>query len=93
PLMRRILTQALREMMLMHSSDWQFLIHNHSAADYAEQRLFFHNSDFNKLCDIAERVSSRLSLTREEEAYLHKTEKRDSIFSELQLEWWRKPEE
>jgi len=86
--LRRILTQALREFLLLQSSDWQFLIHTESAKDYAEKRFSFHNSDFNKLLDLAERFAAKNHLEKDEIDYLDVTEKRNSIFQELELEWW-----
>jgi 1,4-alpha-glucan branching enzyme len=84
----RILTQALRELMLLHSSDWQFLIHTKSAKDYAEQRFYFHHSDFNRLCDIAEKHIAENTITEEDGLYLYEIEERDAVFPELQLSWW-----
>lgn len=88
PLQRRILTQALREMMLLQSSDWQFLIHTKSAKDYAEQRFSFHHSDFNKLCDLAEKYADNDSLSAADKHLLEESEMRNAPFQELQLEWW-----
>ena len=88
-MLRRIMTQALREMMLLQASDWQFLIHTQAAKDYAEQRFSFHHSDFNKLCDLAEKFAQSSILSQEERNYLEKTEKRNSVFPELKLEWWK----
>ena len=85
---RELLTQALRELMLLQSSDWQFLIHTYSAKDYAEQRFSFHHSDFNKICDLFELVRSGKKLTKEQKAYFEETKKRNAPFQELQLEWW-----
>ena len=86
--LRRILTQVLRELMLLHSSDWQFLIYTQSAKDYAEQRFTFHHSDFNRLCDIAENYILNKEINSFELSYLEETEMRNAIFPELQLEWW-----
>ncbi|MDR0927408.1 MAG: DUF1957 domain-containing protein [Ignavibacteria bacterium] len=86
---RRILTQALRELMLLQSSDWQFLIYTNSAKDYAEQRFSFHHTDFNKLCDMFLKFRIDKNLPKESMNYLEATEKRNSVFPELQLEWWR----
>jgi 1,4-alpha-glucan branching enzyme len=85
----RIIKQALREFMLLDSSDWQFLIHTQSAKDYAEQRFLFHNSDFNKLCELAMKYKDKELLEEKDRNYLEETEKRNSIFPELQLVWWR----
>lgn len=86
---KQILLQALRELMLLHSSDWQFLIHTQSAKDYAENRFVFHHSDFNRLCDLFDKQHSGNQISEEDELYLSETEKRNSIFPELKLEWWQ----
>ncbi len=86
---KRILLQALRELMLMQSSDWQFLIFTQSAKDYAEQRFFFHHSDFNKLCDIAQKSLKGEILSDEEWLYVEEIEERDAVFPELKLDWWQ----
>jgi 1,4-alpha-glucan branching enzyme len=86
----RILKQALRELLLMQASDWQFLIHTKGATDYAEQRFFYHNTDFNKLCDLYELFVKSKSLSQTELSYLLNVEKRNSLFEELNLKWWAK---
>lgn len=86
--LKRVLLQALREFLLEQASDWQFLIYTKSAKDYAEQRLSFHHSDFNKLCDMAYKIIENIEMTEADVNYLEETEKRNSPFSELKLEWW-----
>lgn len=88
PLQKRIFKQALRELMLLQSSDWQFLIYTRSAKDYSETRFSNHHSDFNKLCDLAVKYSEYRKIEENDEKYLIETEKRDSVFSELELKWW-----
>lgn len=85
---RRILTQALRELMLMQSSDWQFLIYTNGAKDYAEQRFSYHHNDFNRLCSLYEKYEGMEKLDTQDESYLTETERRNSVFAELELEWW-----
>ena len=87
-LQRRIATQALREFMLLQSSDWQFLIHTQSAKDYAEQRFSFHHSDFNKLCDLVLKYSKKDKMEDNDKNYLVETEKRNTVFTELDPDWW-----
>ncbi|MBM2815934.1 MAG: 1,4-alpha-glucan branching enzyme [Ignavibacteria bacterium] len=87
-LQRRVFTQALRELMLLHSSDWQFLIFTQSAKDYAEQRFSYHHSDFNLLCDFGEKACRTGELSSGEINQLSEIEKRNSLFAELKLEWW-----
>ncbi len=89
---RSVITQALRELMLEQASDWQFLITNESARDYAEQRFSFHHSDFNKLCDIAESLKATGYISSHEEYFLAENAKRNPIFPELNIEWWHELE-
>lgn len=88
PLARRILLQAMRELMLLQSSDWQFLISTFSAKDYAEQRFASHHSDFNLLCDMALRYINKSKLSKEDKVALEEIEERNPVFPELKLEWW-----
>jgi len=88
PMGRRIVTQTIRELLLVQSSDWQFLIHTQSAKDYAEQRFTNHHSDFNKLCELTEKISETGAISNEDEKYLDETEQRNSLFPELKAEWW-----
>ena len=83
---KRILLQALRELLLLQSSDWQFLIYTNSAKDYAEQRFSYHHTDFNRLCDLFEKYRTQTELEKLDENYLQTTEQRNSPFQELQLE-------
>jgi 1,4-alpha-glucan branching enzyme len=46
---RRALAQALRELLLAQSSDWTFLMHRDTAAEYAEDRLRGHLANFRLL--------------------------------------------
>jgi len=87
-MMRRIATQALREMLLLQASDWQFLITTWSARDYAERRFLFHFTDFKKLLEIAEYYAEHKELTEEFDTFLTEVEERNACFAELRLEWW-----
>lgn len=88
--LRRLLTQALKELLLLQSSDWQFLITTVSAKDYAEKRFVNHHSDFTRLCDLAEQFVKSKELAVEDNKYLDEVENRDSIFPELTLELYVK---
>lgn len=87
---KKVVVQALKELLLLQSSDWPFIIHTEQARDYAEMRFTNHESDFNRLCDIAERLltGSKWQLKADEKAFLEACEQRDDVFPELQLEWW-----
>ena len=48
---RRLAAQLSRELLLLESSDWQFLITTQHARDYAEKRFREHLADFQALLD------------------------------------------
>jgi 1,4-alpha-glucan branching enzyme len=54
PAFKKILNQAARELVLLQSSDWPFLITTGQARFYAENRFIDHVNRFQKLADIAE---------------------------------------
>ena len=76
PLMQRVLTQAVKEMLLAQSSDWPFLIEKGRASEYAERRVCGHIYNFNRLLSMAEGAESDMSLLR-------KLEDRNNIFAWL----------
>lgn len=46
---RKILNQCARELLLLQSSDWLFIITNGTMVDYAKKRIKDHNGRFTKL--------------------------------------------
>lgn len=93
PVLTRVLRQAARELLLLQSSDWQFLISTFSARDYAELRVARHAEDFRRLAAVARRLmADRSGLRAGEEAFLAAVEARDRLFPDLDLAWWRRVE-
>jgi len=88
PTLAELLQQAGRELLLLESSDWQFLISTWHARDYAENRVAVHVNDFKALADLVEAYSVRRTLTPEERAFLEKVHMRDSLFPGLDLNAW-----
>jgi len=88
PIMRRILTQLGRELLLLESSDWQFLISTWSAKDYAEQRFVEHDANFGRLAQIVERYADVRQLEQGDRVYLQRCETTNPIFSELDISVW-----
>jgi len=80
--------QLGRELLLLESSDWQFLISTWSARDYAEQRVVFHWEKFNEVKKIAELLfdgkEPSSGLWRE----LELLEGQDDIFHDLDPALW-----
>ena len=87
PVVRRILGQLARELLLLEASDWPFLITTGAARDYAEGRAAFHADAFDRLRGCLA-VALRGSLTAADEAWLADLETRDSPFPDVDPDWW-----
>jgi len=85
---QRIVKQLCRELLLLESSDWQFLITTGAARDYAEMRFNTHNGQFNELKEFWQALESAGSLTAEQQERLAAIEVRDSIFADIDPEFW-----
>ena len=83
PLLRRIVAQLGRELLLMEASDWQFLISTWAARNYAETRFAEHHTDFERLLELAKRVQGGGTLSAEEDAYLAGKEAQDFCFPDI----------
>ncbi len=75
-----VLNQAARELLLLQSSDWPFLITTGQAKEYASERFVDHTERFNALADIAERNTG---LTNEDQALLADIMERDNPFPDI----------
>jgi 1,4-alpha-glucan branching enzyme len=87
-LRERIVKQLCRELLLLESSDWQFLITTGAARDYAEVRFLTHNDQFNELKAFWQAVESSGSVTEEQGKRLAEIELRDSIFPDIDPGLW-----
>ncbi|MEO6804262.1 MAG: 1,4-alpha-glucan branching protein domain-containing protein [Granulicella sp.] len=88
PLATQILQQICRELLLLESSDWQFLITTGAARDYAEVRFLTHNDQFNELKAIWETLISTGSINEEQDKRLAEIQTRDSIFLDIDPNFW-----
>ncbi len=86
--LREVLKQSARELLLMQSSDWQFLISTRGAGDYAETRFKEHAELFELLADMAERLGRGESLSEEDREVLDGARKRDRLFENVEPRWW-----
>ena len=84
----RIVKQLCRELLLLESSDWQFLITTGAARDYAELRFHTHNDQFNELKEIWLAYDASGRLTAEQEERLSAIEQRDGIFPDIDPDFW-----
>ncbi|WP_348268567.1 DUF1957 domain-containing protein [Edaphobacter paludis] len=85
---RRIMQQLCRELLLLESSDWQFLITTGAARDYAEIRFLTHNDQFNDIKAIWQTFESTNAITPAQEARLAEIELRDSVFPDIDPGLW-----
>ena len=69
-----ILNQAARELLLLESSDWPFLVTTGQAKDYAVQRFTEHVDRFNTLADMADAEDEISEQQRQQLADLEETD-------------------
>ncbi len=82
PLQHRALQQAGRELLLAQASDWPFILHTGTSADYARRRVVDHLRRFDRL-------ERELTQDRVDEAALAAVEAQDNLFPELDYRLWK----
>ncbi|MFC2076699.1 glycoside hydrolase family 57 protein [candidate division KSB1 bacterium] len=87
-----ILSQMARELLLLQSSDWQFLISTWSARDYAENRIGIHHENFERLTGLLDKRADGNELSAEDKQYLDNLIAVDRPFPDLELAWWARLE-
>ncbi len=75
-LKQRFLNQAARETLLLMSSDWPFIMHNHTSEEYAKKRLTGHIQNLNLVYD-------NMTKNAVNTEWLVKAEKRNNIFPQI----------
>jgi 1,4-alpha-glucan branching enzyme len=78
---RTLLNQVGRELLLLQSSDWPFLVTTGQAREYAIQRFLQHVDRFNALLDSLDRGAPDLDLTAE-------LWEKDKVFPEIDFRWF-----
>jgi 1,4-alpha-glucan branching enzyme len=74
----RVLAQAARELLLLQSSDWQFIITTGAAADYATKRFTEHADDLDRLLLALEDADGHSMESADQEA--ERLWRRDEVF-------------
>ena len=74
---RSLLNQAARELLLLESSDWPFLVTTGQAKEYASERFTQHVDRFKHLCELAKASGEPEG---EERVWVSDTEERDNPF-------------
>ena len=75
----RALDQAIRELLLLESSDWPFMLHRGDMAGYAEARAGAHAHRAARLAQIAETITP----TMDDLTWVHAVASRDRFLGEL----------
>lgn len=86
---QRMLRQLARELLLLESSDWQFLMSTWSARDYAELRVSEHYNDFMRIYKMIQTKVSGNNPHIGDWEFLGACEKRDCLFPDIDVKWWR----
>jgi len=86
---QRVLKQAARELLLLQSSDWQFLISTWSARDYAEIRFDYHYHAFKKLAALARKLADDGTMPDEDWTFVQECEAKDAVFPDIDVSWWK----
>jgi len=88
PRLKDAVKQLARELLLLESSDWQFLISTWSARDYAEMRVADHFEAFGRIATIVEAALAGRSVGDADWAYLDSRARRDDVFPDINPLWW-----
>lgn len=86
----RILKQAIRELMILEASDWEFMITNWSTRDHAEYRVMSHYNNFYRLSKMAWDYGHGREVKEGEWYFLWECEEREKIFNEPEIDWYAK---
>jgi 1,4-alpha-glucan branching enzyme len=81
---REVLDQAARELLLLQSSDWPFLVTTGQAKEYAIERFQEHLARFDQLAALADAAS----FTAEDESFLASLRERDNPFPTIDYRDW-----
>jgi 1,4-alpha-glucan branching enzyme len=79
---RLILDQTARELLLLQSSDWPFLVTTGQAGRYAVRRFLQHVDRFYTLI-------AQVKLENPDEAILNEIWERDKIFPDIDYKWYK----
>jgi 1,4-alpha-glucan branching enzyme len=88
PAAERLAKQLCRELLLLESSDWQFLITTEHARDYAEKRFNTHLESFRGLLDTWRKFEATGAVSEDGMKKLEELERVDSVFPEISPDAW-----
>jgi 1,4-alpha-glucan branching enzyme len=80
---RRILQQAGRELLLLQSSDWPFMITRQATPDHAGRRIVLHRTNFQQCVQMAEQYQAGETLPENDWHVLEQMERQHPLFQDL----------
>jgi len=83
PVLRRLLAQLARELLLLQASDWPFLITTGAARNYAERRFAEHYAHFTRLGHVFRRAAEGQPVADDDDAFLAAREAQDFLFPDV----------
>ena len=85
---KQLLEHAARQLVLLQASDWPFVVHTQGATDYGIQRMAGHSTNFNQAIEMAEQLAKGIALDQLQHSELAEMSMHDSIFTQIDLNWW-----
>ncbi len=85
---KEMMIRAGRELLLLQASDWPFVIDSQGAVDYGVQRFSGHATNFDRATLMAEEVAAGKPLSELRRIELAEMDMHDSIFMDIDLDWW-----
>ncbi len=85
---RQMLESAARELLLLQSSDWPFVIHSGSAVDYGISRFTGHATRFDRLANVAVDIAAGQKIDPVQKTEVAEAKAHDTVLSEIDLAWW-----
>ncbi|MBI1747167.1 MAG: DUF1957 domain-containing protein [Acidobacteria bacterium] len=86
--LRRILDHAVRELLFLQASDWEFMITNWSTRDHAERRVVEHFEDFKRVVKMAWDYGHGRPVPQSDWDYLSSLEYCREIFPDPDIAWY-----
>ncbi len=90
PALSQIMKQAARELLLLESSDWPFVISTQGAIEYSKMRFAEHAEILERLLNIVENFDAAKVLQEADSNFLQEVRGTDRPFPIIDLRWWQK---
>jgi 1,4-alpha-glucan branching enzyme len=87
-LLHEVFQQTGRELLLLESSDWEFLISTKGAVQYATDRFNVHATNLEKLLGMCDCLIAGQELGEDERHFFTELVAIDAIFPDITLEAW-----